>query len=247
MAEQNQNKSKPENKGGTKIQGRDLCNKSGIIHEFQSIKKAIENVYSHLHIKYKIIKKYINKCLNGNKESYKEIKWQYSTLQVLPGEIWGSIHPKLISGHKYYKISTHGRIQVPNGKITYGNENINGYMNIQIHDIHFFIHRLIAHVFIQNDDKENKTVVNHINEEKNDNRVENLEWCSQSQNINHSKKTMKIQCKYNNKILNFSSANEVINWLKENMQTYASKSPIKKSCKSEFKTAYGIKFWYVKE
>lgn len=51
------------------------------------------------------------------------------------------------------------------------------------------LHRLVATHFVPNNDPVNKTVVNHIDEDKSNNTASNLEWCTQSENEKHAFRT----------------------------------------------------------
>jgi len=64
----------------------------------------------------------------------------------------------------------------------------NGYFAVNLFDNqkmkHCYIHRLVAEAFIENPD--NKKEVNHIDCDKQNNRVSNLEWCNRTHNLQHS-------------------------------------------------------------
>lgn len=69
-----------------------------------------------------------------------------------------------------------------------------GYLRVRIGSKKFLIHRLVALTWIPNPD--NLSEVNHLNGDKKDNRVENLEWTTRLQNMQHAAKNgwMKPPC-----------------------------------------------------
>ena len=111
-------------------------------------------------------------------------------------EIW-----KDIKGYEgLYQVSNMGRVKSFNYKntgkegILNGSKNKRGYKIVHLckngKANHYLVHRLVAIVFIPNPN--NYPEVNHIDENKTNNYVDNLEWCDGKYNLNYGTRNKRI-------------------------------------------------------
>lgn len=115
-------------------------------------------------------------------------------------EIW-----KKIKGFEDYEVSNLGNVKrISNFKFCNKNyldnyflkqkDNGKGYFRVKLSNNGvvkmYMVHRLIAENFIENPN--NYKVVNHIDHNKKNNNIENLEWCTHSHNVNEFNKYLPL-------------------------------------------------------
>jgi NUMOD4 motif. len=95
---------------------------------------------------------------------------------------------KIIQGFEDYTINEEGEVYSLKNKKTLKHLKNNGYMVLSLcKDKKVYkrlVHRLLAIEFIPNPN--DYPSINHINGIRHDNRLENLEWCTQKQNVQHA-------------------------------------------------------------
>ena len=89
------------------------------------------------------------------------------------------------------------------GKILKPRTNNSGYLMVRLYKNgiwrDFLLHRIVSTAFIPNPDK--KLQVNHLSEDKTNNSVENLEWCTAKENNNYGTKNKRASEKLSKPVL----------------------------------------------
>lgn len=172
------------------------------------------------------------------------------TQEELNNEVWKDVGEcKGYEEYKgLYKVSNLGRVK--NNKCMVKSLNINhrGYYSVKLYSKgkskNARINRLVALAFLPN--PEDLPVVNHKDENKLNNRVNNLEWCTVKYNNNYGttkerrSKPVIMYDKQDNKLREFNSVIDANQYLGKRKHS----SNINKCCNGKHKTAYGYKWKY---
>lgn len=128
--------------------------------------------------------------LDGNKSNnhHKNLQWVGTPKTLLTQEDYDSFKTLDFLGYPGYRISRRGVVVGPHGGVLIMQKSQTGYMRITLSNsggtANWDIHRLVALCFIP--PIEGKDFVNHKDLNKGNCHVDNLEWCTQQENMQHS-------------------------------------------------------------
>ena len=155
-----------------------------------------------------------------------------------------------------YMVSNYGRVKSLARNYKYGSHadmilrpgDRRGYKSVTLFidgkRVYRSVHRLVAEAFIPNPD--NLPIINHKDEDKANNRADNLEWCTRLYNCRYGNARKKISDRVSRKVVQLSKSGEAINvWrsmTEASKNTGAQISEISKCCKDNRYSAGGFKW-----
>lgn len=190
-------------------------------------------------------------------------------IENLDGEIWRDV----VGYEGTYQVSNMSRVRsidriapcrkkgyttiTKKGRILNLSTNRLGYKEAHLYNYQeqkeriISVHRLVAFAFIPNPDREHLREINHIDENKANNRVDNLEWCDRAYNTRYG--SSRIRATTNNpnirRVAQYSKSGELIAKYETiadaSRATGLDNSSISKACRGKLKTNGGYIWRYI--
>ena len=154
-----------------------------------------------------------------------------------------------IEGFDNYEVSNLGKVRnIKTGKILKPSLNHNGYLRLWLYENNkqkqLYLHRIVATAFIDN--PEAKPCVNHIDENKTNNDLNNLEWCTERENNVHGTRMKRIAEKRFKKVIQLDLNDNVLNVFESikqaGQETGVFATSISACCNGRIKSSGGFKW-----
>ena len=207
------------------------------IETFNSIKEAME--------KTGCSDSKISMVCKGKRNHTHGYIWKYTEFEYKANDI---PEGKSLDEYSNYIITIDGKIFSKSSKKYLSIRENSGYQYITLYNNSkkgkdFSIHYLVGKLYIPNPN--NYPMVNHKNHKRNDNRIENLEWTSYSENMKHFGQKNGISV---NKLDHNNNIIQTYKTIKDaSIDNNISSSSITNVCKGKQKTSAGFKWEYKKE
>lgn len=177
-------------------------------------------------------------CITKN--IYSNYYWRFSSERnQINTEIWKQ--------YENIEVSNIGRIK-NNNSIHDGCINDLGYKIVNINGKCHLVHRLVAQLFLETPSNFQNWVVNHKDGNKQNNNVDNLEWCTQQENIIYASNNGLLFTKpvtsydiYGNKLKTYQSMEQAA------LDTGVHSKNISKVCKNRSGTLLNIQWRYTSD
>jgi hypothetical protein len=160
-----------------------------VLQEYISIREAAKWIFDEKYTRVSTfnkgenIKTKICAVCRGKRKTAYTFVWKYLNDNDDDDCEWYPIPSILINDVRGYFISKSGKIKNKTGRVSHGFHEPNEYVWVSVSPKTYLLHVLMAKVFLSNPEK--KQYVNHKDGDKTNAKLENLEWCTPTENCYH--------------------------------------------------------------